>query len=283
MAPIFLGVALLRLGRITQQQLDRALEEQESLDRAGRHRRLGSILVGQGAITGDQLRDALEQQGLTAVRCAACAQPFDPVAFYAEEASSCPACRATAFSAPAAHAVTAVGHDGSHATGTSLPEGGSDATRTGAGPGTRPRSAPVPLAEGDAFGRYRLLRRLGEGGMGVVWLAQDADLEREVALKQIKPGHAADGAQMSRFLREARLAARLRHPHIVGVYDVGCEDGVYYMTMEHVRGRTLSAFLRDRAEAKAAGSRGGLDRLRDEIRILAEVAEAVGCAHRAPS
>ncbi len=57
--------------------------------------------------------------------------------------------------------------------------------------------------------------------MGIVWLAHDAELQRDVALKQVKAGSAADATQMGRFVREAQLAARLRHPHLVGVYDVG--------------------------------------------------------------
>jgi serine/threonine-protein kinase len=89
--------------------------------------------------------------------------------------------------------------------------------------------------------RYRLERPLGHGGMATVYLAQDEDLHRPVAVKVLAENLAGDAALRERFLREARLAARLSHPNVVSVYDAGeTEDGLPYIVMEYVPGTTLA-------------------------------------------
>jgi eukaryotic-like serine/threonine-protein kinase len=90
-------------------------------------------------------------------------------------------------------------------------------------------------------GRYRLERPLGHGGMATVYLAHDEELHRLVAIKLLADHLAGDAALRKRFLREARLAARLSHPNVVSVYDVGeAEDGRPFIVMEHVPGTTLA-------------------------------------------
>ncbi|HET7807664.1 MAG TPA: protein kinase [Gaiellaceae bacterium] len=89
-------------------------------------------------------------------------------------------------------------------------------------------------------GRYRLERPLGHGGMGTVHLAHDVELDRPVAVKLLAASLAGDEAFRRRFLREARVAARLSHPNVVAVYDAGeTEDGLPYIVMEYVDGATL--------------------------------------------
>ncbi len=129
------------------------------------------------------------------------------------------------------------------------------------------------------FGRYVLRRRLGEGGMGVVYEAWDPDLGRAVALKQLRSRRAADAEARERFQREARLAARLRHNGIVAVHDVGEVDGVPFVTMDLVAGQTFSAVLRDTREAKRVADPGGYAHLRQEVSLLADIAAAVAHAH----
>ena len=90
-------------------------------------------------------------------------------------------------------------------------------------------------------GRYRLDRSLGHGGMATVFLARDEELDRPVAIKLLAEHLVGDSAFRDRFLREARLAARLSHPNVVSVYDVGeAEDGRPFMVMEYVPGKTLA-------------------------------------------
>ena len=97
-----------------------------------------------------------------------------------------------------------------------------------------------------AGGRYVLEERLGSGGMGSVYLARDRELERPVAVKLLAEGLADDHEFRQRFVREARLAARLSHPNIVTVFDTGAEDGRPYIVMEYVDGETLADALRRR-------------------------------------
>ncbi|MCX4246348.1 serine/threonine-protein kinase [Paraliomyxa miuraensis] len=105
-------------------------------------------------------------------------------------------------------------------------------------------TSPV-LPRGAALGRYVILDRLAAGGMGVVYRAIDPQLERMVALKLLRFGEDDDArAQHTRLLREAQAMARVRHPNVVVVYDVGVEEGRVYVAMELIEGQTLGAWLR---------------------------------------
>src|SRR5437867_3083849 len=112
------------------------------------------------------------------------------------------------------------------------------------------KSLTQPLASADRGrmlvtldGRYHVLERIAAGGMGEVFRAQDAVLAREVAIKVLHRSLASDQGFVERFRREARAAATLNHPNIVAVYDWGAVDGIYYMVMEYVRGRSVRELL----------------------------------------
>jgi serine/threonine-protein kinase len=93
----------------------------------------------------------------------------------------------------------------------------------------------------DSIGQYELVRELGKGGMGVVFEAEHKALGRRVAIKLLQVSALADESPLSsRFLREGRAAARVKHPHVVDVYDTGVDDGVPYLVMELVDGETLA-------------------------------------------
>ncbi len=107
--------------------------------------------------------------------------------------------------------------------------------------------APLPseLEVGSLFGRYRVERPLGRGGMGAVYLAHDSQLDRPVALK-VPHFTAGDGPEViERFYREAKAAAGFDHPNLCPVYDVGQVNGTYYLTMPYIEGRPLSALISD--------------------------------------
>ncbi len=105
-----------------------------------------------------------------------------------------------------------------------------------------PAAAAATLPE--QFGRYRIIRKLGQGGMGAVYLAHDTQLDRPVALKVPRFTPEDSPELLERFHREARAAATLRHPHICPVYDVGQIDGVHYLTMAYIEGRLMSELVR---------------------------------------
>ena len=122
---------------------------------------------------------------------------------------------------------------------------------------------------GQMLGNYQITQKLGQGGMGVVYQARHATLNRLVAIKFLASQCSKDKEYVDRFLREAQATARLNHPNIIGVYDAGVSDDVYYLVMEYVRGRDLACLLRLRKvfdEFKA-------------IRLMRHAASALGYAH----
>jgi serine/threonine-protein kinase len=121
---------------------------------------------------------------------------------------------------------------------------------------------------GKKFDHYRVLEKIGAGGMGEVYRAHDEQLERDVALKVLLPGSFCDEVARARLLREARAAAALNHPHICTIYEVGEAEGQAYIAMEFVEGQPLSARL--------AG--GGLTAAQ-VLRYGLQLAEALAHAH----
>src|SRR5215471_3587928 len=106
------------------------------------------------------------------------------------------------------------------------------------------------VERGTALGRYIALESLGAGGMGVVYAAYDPELDRKVALKLVQPDPAASAddskADRERLLREGQALARLSHPNVVAVHDVGVVEGQVFVAMEYVEGPTLTAWVRGR-------------------------------------
>jgi len=124
---------------------------------------------------------------------------------------------------------------------------------------------PAPT---ERIGPYTLVRELGAGGMGVVHLARDSRLGREVAIKILSDAHASDDERRSRLLREARAAAALNHPNIATIYDVGEADGRDYVAFERIEGQTLSQVLAERAL--------GIDEI---LALALPLADALAYAH----
>jgi len=134
----------------------------------------------------------------------------------------------------------------------------------------------MPLEPGATFGRYQLAELLGQGGMGEVYSAYDTLLHRKVALKvlTVRPAGSVDWSAPStdgpaRILREARAAAGITHPNAVAIYDVGEVDGVSFLAMELVSGRTLRTYVGDPSVLLAR-----------RIRWITDVARALGAAHQ---
>ena len=137
-----------------------------------------------------------------------------------------------------------------------------------------PPSVPGDLG---TLGGYRILRVLGEGGMGYVFHGEDDQLRRSVALKVMKPSVAAGAIATERFLREGRAAAGLKSDHVVTIYQVGEENGVAFLAMEFLDGANLEDWLRARNGTAAISA--GLRILRDVLKGLT-AAHAKGMVHR---
>ena len=117
----------------------------------------------------------------------------------------------------------------------------------------------IELSDGDEFAGYRIERRLGRGGMGILYLAIEPGLERRVALKLIAPEAAADEVFARRFAEESRIAASIEHPNVVPIYAAGEEAGVPYIAMRYVAGADLARRLAREGRLEPAG-RGRPDR-----------------------
>ena len=121
---------------------------------------------------------------------------------------------------------------------------------------------------GRTIEHYRILEKLGEGGMGVVFKELDSRLDRFVALKLLAPEKTSDPDRRRRFVQEAKAASALNHPNIVTIYDIGHADGFDYIAMEYIHGRTLQQVV----------ARRGLD-VGEAIKIAVQVADAIAAAH----
>src|SRR5437016_1741450 len=106
----------------------------------------------------------------------------------------------------------------------------------------------MALISGTRLGRYEIRSKIGEGGMGEVYLAEDTKLDRKVALKILPAEVAVDRNRMERFVREAKAAAALNHPNIAHIYEIGAHDGTNFIAMEHIDGQTLRELIRNHTE-----------------------------------
>ena len=128
----------------------------------------------------------------------------------------------------------------------------------------------MAISQNTRLGRYEIRSQLGAGGMGEVYLALDAQLDRTVALKILPSDVALNGERMRRFIQEAKAAAALSHPNIAHIYEVGESDGTHFIAMEYVDGETLRAEIHRK--------KAPLDKL---LKYLAQVAEGLAKAHAA--
>jgi predicted Ser/Thr protein kinase len=123
---------------------------------------------------------------------------------------------------------------------------------------------------GQTLSHYHILEKLGEGGMGVVYKARDTHLDRFVALKILPAEKVADPDRRRRFVQEAKAASALNHPHIVTIHDIDEADGVHFIAMESVDGKTLDQLI----------PRHGM-RLNEALKVAVQMADALAAAHEA--
>ena len=123
---------------------------------------------------------------------------------------------------------------------------------------------------GESLSHYRILEKLGAGGMGVVYKARDTRLDRVVALKILPHDLLSDWSRKQRFIVEAKAASALNHPHIITIYDICSDAGAEFIAMEYVPGKTLARYIEHKPLPMA-----------DAVGYAIQIAEALTAAHRA--
>jgi hypothetical protein len=245
------GQILLKQGVATSDEINEALRLQAEAAERGETAvpRLGQILVGMGVAPEQEIRQTLKLQYKTLYECPGCTLKYNLVDASGDKQYRCKKC--DALLVPKA------------------PGGGVKADESAYGMALEvasdfpPEVVQAELDPDNQFGKYILVRPLGRGGSGVVHLAYQKELKRFVALKLLRGSENVETAQ--RFAAEAQLAARLRHPNIVSVYEIGKHHQVPYIALEYVEGTSLD-------------QRGRLP-YRKSAQILRDVAAAVHAAH----
>src|SRR5216684_4004975 len=128
----------------------------------------------------------------------------------------------------------------------------------------------MTIASGTLLGRYEIRSQLGSGGMGEVYLAQDTELERTVALKVLPAAVAADQQRMNRFVQEAKAASALNHPNILTIHEIGRIDATRFIATEFIDGETLRQRMRNTPL-----------KLGEVLDVAAQIASALSAAHAA--
>lgn len=128
----------------------------------------------------------------------------------------------------------------------------------------------MPLAVQEVANRYEIISLIGQGGMADVYKAKDIILNRIVAIKILREKLSHDAMTLVRFQREASAASRLSHPNVVDIYDVGESDGMHYIVMEFIRGRTLKQLIQQRGALSVSES----------IQIMTQLTSAIDHAHK---
>jgi len=242
-AALLFGEIAVRGGWIRAKDLHGALREKA--DHTRDPRKLGEVLRDGGYLDDASLREILREQDRRQVKkvlsCRDCGTAHDGTHATAGGKFRCKGCRRV-FEAPRALFAAAL----------SAPR--------------RPGSSRVPAKR--YLGPYEIVDEVARGGMGIVYRAVHRTLSREVALKVLTAGPGVSKDMVIRFKAEARAAARLHHRAIVPIFDVGVQGDRHYIAMEYIAGRTLDAWVRDRAPDSSTVAV-----------VLAEVAEALAHAH----
>ena len=253
------GRILLDLGLLSDEQLGRALETQRERSRRGDFARLGHILVEMGFLTPAQVQEVLRAQQITILACEGCASQFNVRGYDPQLRYECPKCHLHLQPAQALKNVAV--QDQLQAS----PVGLDDTVRLLRTEDTN----TARIRQLKLLGRYEILGEIARGGMGIIYKARQLDLDRVVALKTLRQEELVKPDAAARFRGEAQAVARLRHPHIVAVHEVGSFDGIEYFTMEMVEGLPLDRRILREPQLTS----------RQAVETVLPIAEALEYAH----
>ncbi|MBN1809391.1 MAG: serine/threonine protein kinase [Planctomycetes bacterium] len=246
-------------GWITPDQLAECLNVQRRMQEHNLYPNIGDIMVEKGLLTQEQVKELLSDQGKTLLKCPACGAKYNVSAYDPERHHlQCKVCAAPL--EPARKVVV-----------TSV-DGQIDAERKGKKarqPGTTTTIGRI-IREGDVVAGYRIEKQIGQGGMSRIYLAKQVALERAVAIKVLPPYLAEEAKLINRFLKEARALAKLEHPNVVQIMDLGRARNQYYMVMQFIDGETVNEIMAKRGPFEPGWA----------AKVMKDIASALGYAHR---
>jgi len=222
------GALAVRKGFLSKEQLQACLKEQSRLAEMGKNMRLGEVALMLGYMTPEQVQELLRAQEEEVIVCENCGTPYSIEGLPRGKKFRCRKC---------GHPII-------------IP-----AKETEGIPPTQHEEAAGVVTEmfGEAqteqslreFGNYEIIEKVAQGGMGVIYKARQKGLDRIVALKVLLAGDAASEEFIKRFVLEAKSIAKLRHPNIVPIHEVGVFEGKHFFTMDFIHGKSLRALMNE--------------------------------------
>ena len=251
----------LETGVATEDQIDLARAHQEVRRKEGKPYRLGAVLVESGVLEEDQVSDVLQAQQSRVFACPRCGARTSATETQPGTVCACSRCAEEMTIPDAPEEVTQV------QVREYLEQKSRGPVSVSSVDGTPEAGAALQLI-GSVIGGCRIVKKLGEGGMGAVYLGEHEALRRKSAIKILPATYANNPTLVARFFREARAAGKVRHPNIVEVFNVGQDQGLHFIEMEFVKGMSLKDLMDE----------GPLE-LDDCLRILRDTATGLHAAH----
>jgi serine/threonine protein kinase/formylglycine-generating enzyme required for sulfatase activity len=232
----FFGDIAVSRGYCSAEQMDRAIAEQKSRMEGGRNQRLGELCVEMGVLTAEQVALVLNEQNRSILVCEGCGAAYSVEGFPAGKRWRCRVCN-NMLEVPGVPGFASVPID--QLLSEQIERSGrEEVAASPAGPPAAP-AGPRARAEKTRFGNYYIIEKIAQGGMGIIYKARQRGLDRIVALKVLLAGESATKDTIERFYLEAKSAAKLRHPNIVPIHEVGIHDGKHFFTMDFIHGQNL--------------------------------------------
>ncbi len=228
----FFGDIAVSRGFCTAEQMDAAIAEQKNRMESGRNQRLGELCVELGIMTAEQVALVLSEQNRSILVCDGCGAAYGVEGFPAGKRWRCKVCNAM-LEVPGVPGFASVPID------QLLSEQIESSPREEVAAAPPEASKQPARAEKTRFGNYYIIGKIAQGGMGVIYKARQRGLDRIVALKVLLAGESASENTIERFYLEAKSAAKLRHPNIVPIHEVGIHDGKHFFTMDFIHGENL--------------------------------------------
>ncbi len=242
------GKLVTEKGLATPDEVERCLKIQIKNSHSGVFIRLGEILVAEGLLSTEQVQELLALQQVKILICAKCLTKYNVEGWKAGSAARCKRCGAALVEPSQLSSLSVEDQIGDESPGV---------TEIG-----------IMGHDSRVFGAYEILGEISRGGMGIVYKARQHELGRIVALKILLAGGESLDQDIQRFQREARAVARLSHPNIVGIHEIGELRGIHFFSMNYIQGYSLDKLIRDPETDR-----------RQLLDILCTVVEAVEYSH----